>query len=335
MGAGCVFRYVKLLVSGALALGITGTPAKALTINDTFLDSITSSANAASIESAITAASNQMASLFTDPITVEILFGISGSVAGGQSQSGYYNNSYSAYTALLTSDAFANPQNSTLSTAVSNLSVGNDASGTRPISSTSANLRALGQPASGTFDASGAFHSGGGQLYDGVITINPTYATRTSVVQHEIDEILGGGGSGSTLGTNEQVNGNSGSYGGTDLYRYSSPGTPSYSTGATSAYLSVDGGATQIASFNQNGQGDFGDFTTNPCLIQSWQICSNPDVFTTASAEYTMLEAIGYDPISTTPLPTTWPLLLSGFLGLGFFAYIRPRRRPTAFIAVC
>ena len=99
------------------------------------------------------------------------------------------------------------------------------------------------------------------------------------VSQHEIMEILGGGGAGSTLGSFDGV-----AYGATDLYRYSGL-SKSYTTDTTAtACLSVDGGQTCIAAFNQTGGGsDYGDFLSPvtdpsaPCLIQSAYICDNPE----------------------------------------------------------
>lgn len=332
-------RSFKVIGPSALALGLTVTSGNALTITDTFLSSITGSGNVATIESVIHAASNAIGSLFSNPVTVNILFGTSSGVGGGQSDNALLAGSYSAYTSLLAANSSANPANSILSTAVSHLGSGNDSNGAKPILSTTANLRALGVATTGYFDATGGFHSGGGQPFDGVITLNPTYATTVSVIQHEIDEVLGGGGAGSTLGTSFGAN----YFGGLDLYRYSA-GAPSFNTNAsTNAYFSVDGGATSIAGFNQAGGGsDYGDFSgpNNPspsnygsCLIQSAYICSGPDTFSITSPEYAMLESLGYDPIATTPLPSTWLMLLSGFAGFGFLAFRGTKQRVAAVAA--
>src|SRR5262249_30072810 len=78
---------------------------------------------------------------------------------------------------------------------------------------------------------------------DGTITVGTSFDTTIAVWQHEINEILGGGGIGSRLG-----NPLAQAFGATDLYRYSGLHTPSYTrdTSATGC-LSVDGGATCIA----------------------------------------------------------------------------------------
>jgi hypothetical protein len=208
-----------------------------------------------------------------------------------------------------------------LSTAVANLNQGNDANGARPIASDTVNLRALGAAISGAytgyFNSSGVFVGGGSQLYDGVVTITPA-SYSISEIEHEINEILGGGGQGSQL----IASGVTGSYGGLDLYRYSAAGTPSFTNSSSAtAYFSVNGGVTNIVGFNQVGGGsDYGDFLSSPCQIQSAFVCGGAAAFSTASPEYAMLESIGYD-TTLTPLPSTWLMLLSGFVGLGFFAY--------------
>ena len=173
--------------------------------------------------------------------------------------------------------------------------------------------------------------------YDGT---NLTYdATRT--MEHEIDEVLGGGGSGSTLndvaifGIDNPQDPFTFYQGALDLYRYAAPGTPSFSTSSSdSSYFSVDGGVTDIVGFNQYSQGDFADFgpLADACdpsgfggpagLIQDAFSCNNEtgEKFTKTSPEYAMLESLGYDPIpsTTVPEPATWVMLIAGFAGLGY-----------------
>ena len=190
-----------------------------------------------------------------------------------------------------------------MGTALANLQFGNGANGLQNVMSSSAQLKALGVNT--------------GLSSDGTITANPNFALTISVWEHEIDEILGGGGVGSTLGSPFQV-GSVGAgpfgYGSTDLYRYSSLHNASYTTDPSATpCLSVDGGANCIANFNQNGSGDFGDFLTSPCEIQSWAICGTPPPFSTLSPEFQMLEAIGYDP---NPVPG--PIAGAGLPGLIF-----------------
>jgi hypothetical protein len=337
---------VALSVLSALAIGLTTTSVNALVIVDSFDSSIANNANAATIENGIQSASNTISSLFSNAVTVNILFEYNNGVLG-QTQTVPYLTPYSTYTNLLQTNAAANPANSTLATAVAHLSSGNDAN--VPIAATSANLRALGLASgTGNFNSSGIFVGAGGTI-DAVVTIGHLSYTNSgpglnsqgvSVLEHSIIEALGAGGAGSTLGSGLQNS----AIGPLDLYRYTSTGstianltsTPSYTTtqGAVVGF-SVDGGATGIAQFNQAGGGsEYGDFASvGPCQIQDAFYCGASPVFSTTSPEYLMLEAIGYDPVAgAVPEPSTWAMMLLGFAGTGFMAY-RRKSKPSVMAA--
>ncbi|HTW73269.1 MAG TPA: VPLPA-CTERM sorting domain-containing protein [Acetobacteraceae bacterium] len=160
------------------------------------------------------------------------------------------------------------------------------------------------------------------------------------MIEHEIDEILGGGGQGSTLNSVYSGDAFAGFVGPLDLYRYTcGSNSPSFTTSSSAnACLSVNGGLTDIVQFNQDYQGDYGDFdydssgcpncefpTTSSCpdYVQEAFSCSDQAANeTTSSPEYQMMESIGYDPV---PEPAS-AVLLS--LGIGGIAVVRRRRRP-------
>ena len=341
---------------GAAFLALTAAdPARALVIDAGYDSSITSSPDSADIEASITTALDDIERLYSNPGTVNILFNIASGSFLGESQSSLYGDSYGDYTSLLAADAAVNPANTVLSTAVANLSYGNDSDGSRPIFATSALFRvALGDSAATPcFDAGGTLQPSCGQLYDGVVTLSsnsqimytrplPAYNSHTdnvafdavSIIEHEVDEVLGGGGSGSSLnavaafGLNSDSDPLTSYDGALDLYRYAAPYTPGFTTDpSATAYLSVDGGRTDIVGFNQYSQGDFGDFgppTTCPSDpvylggpvgdVQDAFTCPNLVADETAlSPEYKMLEAIGYDP---APEPGSLALLTVAIAGL-------------------
>jgi hypothetical protein len=106
------------------------------------------------------------------------------------------------------------------------------------------------------------------------------------------------------------------------------------SANGTYAYLSVDGGITDIMQFNDNPGDELGDWALDTCYVQSAAPCKGTEpAYTTSSPEFTMMESIGYDPVTATPLPSTWTLLIAGFVGLGFFAYRGSKKNAAALSA--
>ena len=190
-----------------------------------------------------------------------------------------------------------------------------------------------------------------------------------TAMEHEIDEVLGIGGAGSQLNNfNFDKNyaadffGVQGTvYGTMDIFRFQSPGTPSFDplttsitgctptvnakcSGLSSPYFSVDGGKTSIDAFNQGFPltgGDAGDWGLNLFKlcpgntgfggtgdVQDAFNCNNisPDV-KPGTPSFAAFEAIGFNAV---PEPATWAMMLLGFLGMG--AALR-RRRASAAVA--
>jgi hypothetical protein len=313
-------------IVAAVLTTVAAVPARALTIHATFDSSITSNADAASIEAAINNAIGILESLFSDPITVELYFRYATTQPNGTtplgsgtlalSESTVYAASYGVYIAALTADAKTAHDATALAHLPAPLAM--------DIQFSSACGRAVGLNTPGVIDAQGNVGQGGS--FDGIVTINsgqPFSFNRATLdghfdaqqsIEHEIDEILA---LGSILPDTQDFNGHSAIMP-EDLFRYSAPGTISFTpSGAATSYFSIDGGVTDLVGLNQNSAGDYGDWFSLPCpnpdpLVQLAFACAGQtsDVSAT-SPEGVALDAIGYDlqadilTPTDTPTPTT------------------------------
>lgn len=328
------FSLGILVLALATALGAYGSQ---VTINATFDTSITNDPHAAQITNTINQAIGVYQSLFNDPITISIDFrysttGPDGTALGSGTlaQSNYtvYALGYSTFTAALTADAkTANDTSAVASLPGSPLATDMVAS--------SANGRAVGQATPGAMNATGQVGPGG--TFDGIVTLNSSqnfqfdrtqglasgqYDALESI-EHEIDEVLG---LGSILPNTTDFLRNS-AVRPEDLYRYSAPGTRSLtSSGTATSYFSINGGATNIIGFNQNGNGDYGDWLSGSGCPQTQNVqdafsCpgQSSDISAT-SPEGIALDVIGYDLNSgsvAAPEPSSMLLLGTSLLSLG------------------
>jgi hypothetical protein len=304
--------------------------AGSITITPTFASNITSDPNAAAIEGAINAAIADVTSHITSTqnLNVSILFQEGGGLGG--SSTFVTKVSYTNFRSALSTIAAANPSDTNLQTALASLpnQTNNPVNGNAFLQLTDAEARNLGISAS---PPSG--HP------DSTITLNTSLTTPgspgsslqydlQSVATHEIDEVLGIGGTGSTLDGAVF----SGTVGDLDLYRWSGAGQRSFTTSSTAtSYFSIDGGVTPLTGFNQAGGGsDFSDWAgSGTTQVQ--------DAFGTPGAhprlgtnEITAFEAIGYLPVSqvtpAVPEPTSLTLLGMGGLLLSGYSWLRRKR---------
>jgi len=302
-------RRTTYLFALLLSAATMSSQAQALVINPIFADSYTGpdfgipvvslDGNVAA-ENAIIRATTQIASQYSNNMTVNILYYGSHDTTGGflgASVSGQTVYSYAQYTDALAADALSHQTNVALATAVANLGFGNGAAGDPGatfVLPTTPDARALGlglgAPTTfGTgdstpeFDSTGTFLGGGGTV-DAIVFLNldqPLSFTRPipsladgiffdakTVMEHETDEVLGIGGAGSTLNdlladpnfASDFFGVTGNVFGPMDLYRYAAPGVPSYV-----ANPSLD--FSQFAYFSIDGGNSFIDSFNQEAMI--------------------------------------------------------------------
>lgn len=279
-----------------------------MVIIPTFDSSITSDPNAAAIEAAINQAIGDYESHFSTAITVRIKFkSMSGGL--GMSSWSYDTIPYQTFRDHLAAN-LSSPEDAI---ALANLPGGstNPVTGSEFVSLKTANIRAL------SIDGFGSVPPGS---FDGQVSINthitdvgsPGTSGQYSLVatlEHEIDEVLGLG-SGLDFDLSDPLP--------EDLYRYASDQTRSYTTDGDDAYFSLDG-ITHLARFNQDSDGDFGDWWSNngggnpganpPSRVQD--AFAFPGRHPTLGVELTALDVIGYSlaaPVNSA-VPATPDLL--------------------------
>ena len=290
-------------------IAMTTQPSTGLTIHPTFDSSITGNPNAAAIQATINRAIAIYESLFSDPITIQIRFRYATTAPDGSplpqgsvSQSDtvlYTSISWNTFIGALRADA-----------RTSNDDIANASLPGNPLSTNikvgAANGRAVGLNTPPAMFADGTVGQGG--PYDGIVTLNSSKPFQFSrpvnannfdaqrTVEHEIDEVIG---LGSRLGHNNN------DLRPQDLFSWSSVGHRNI-TSSGARYFSINGGVTNIVGFNQNPDGDFGDWLSPPCpqphpYPQNAFSCTgqSSDIAAT-SPEGINLDVIGYDLAQTS-----------------------------------
>ena len=293
---------------GSNAMTATTTTTSGLVINPTFDSSILNDPNSAAIQAAINRAIAIEQSLFSDPITISILFRYSSTKPDGHpfpsgtlslSDFVVYSISWDTYINALRADA------KTANDATANASLPPNALSTN-ISVSGANGRAIGQDTPPALFADGTVGDAG--PYDGIVSLNssvPFQFTRPPSagnydaqrsIEHEMDEVLG-------LGSRLPGGGDLQPQ---DLFSWSAPGTRNLTSGG-SRYFSINSGNTNIVGFNQDTSGDLGDWLSGTCpqgnpYVQNAFGCTDQvsDV-TATSPEGISLDVIGYDLVSPPP----------------------------------
>ena len=229
----------------------SSAPAEALVINANYDSSVNNAP--AGFKTAFQSAVNFFTSTFSDPITVNLGVGwgeVGGSTisAGvlGESQTylaGYY--SYSQVRNAMISDA----RSSSDQTAVASLSAADPTGGKRELMSTS-EAKALGLSSYAGTDGFVGFDKSSSWTFDPNNRKVGGAFDFIGVAEHEVSEVLGRiADLGSIVGTLDPL----------DLFRYSGPNSRALIPG-NGQYFSINGGNTNLHTFNGTGGGDLGDW---------------------------------------------------------------------------
>jgi hypothetical protein len=282
-------------------VSLTVGPGAGLIINPIWDGTILGDGNAPTIMSTIQQAIQSYELRFANPVTVNITFA---EMNSGLGQSSTYISAipYSSYYNALV--AHSKTTNDTIALAHLTGGSSNPVNGGANITATYPNLRALGFIA----------NPPGGS--DSTISLNTSMMNLTrppgdpslydlqSTVSHEIDEVLGtGSGVG---GANIHP---------PDLFRYTSAGARTFTTSGDNAYFSLTG-TNQLARYNQDGFGDYGDWWGNPAPLPArvQDAYGTPGTAPDLGVELIVLDSIGWDLVSamSVPRPILQPVTLTG-----------------------
>ncbi len=301
-----------------LTLAIVGfgasTPVQALIINPTFDSSITSLPQALLIKSDFTKAAQAYQSALSDSvmINIKVSWGSVGGYAMPSSALGasidplYGYFSYAQIKSWLKADASSSYD----TTANSSLPAISPAGNKFVLPSAEAKALGLINPYATAYDGYIGFGRGVNYDYTPGDGITPGYYDFTTVVAHEIDEVLG------------------------RIFRCSSlTGKPNFSYTAAS-YFSIDGCNTNLANFNNVGSGDRSDLASGPTGTDVQDAYLYPGVVSGISASDLIgLDVIGWGGIGGAFSPNLAPSSLV-FVGLAGIPDPVPEPSTLALVAV-
>jgi hypothetical protein len=326
------------IAAGAVLVGLlAASAAQALSIIPVYDSSITSRANAATIEAAFGAVASEFDKAFARNVTVKI--GVSwGKVNGVSLPSGTIGSSrmsllggftYADVASILRADATANPTDANMKTLAAHLPAVSPA-GSRQYEIPYAEAQAVGYlPATISADSGYVgFSSSAAWDYSPSNGISAGTYDFEGLAAHEIAEVLG------------RVTGlytTSPTYATPiDVLRYSANGVSSFSYTNT-AYFSVNGGYTNLGYFNVSGGGDRSDWRSIVGDAQNAYLSTGVN-YALTTADKTLLDVLGWGTAAATvtigsstpaggvtasgagmavPEPTTWLLMLSGIAMAG------------------
>jgi hypothetical protein len=238
---------------------------------------------------------------FTDAITINIAVGygeVNGTALdqGALGESITWGNDYSY--GQIRNAVIADAKSPDDSMVANSLGATDPISGSHSYWMAHAEAEALGLAAhnNGLDGAMGFTTAGNTFDFDNSNGITPGTYDFAGVAMHELSEIMGRqAGLSPTYG-----------YELMDLLRYSAPGTRDF-VGTHAAYLSLDGGQTQLVSVNTNSGGDFGDWAASAGNDAALAFGKPGVALAFTDADLHVMDALGWDRSSGTGTPPTTP----------------------------
>ena len=280
-----IFRKRIAVLLASAGFIATTNQANAIIFNNNWNASVTGAVNSADIKAGILEAEAAFTTNFSNPATININIGWGESngstVTGGQA--GISAASMIGYLTL--------PKLVTTLSTFETIPTGQ--TGPNLIAFTRANAKALGlvAPTSTILDGAIGFSTTLNWDFNQADGITAGAYDFVGVAEHEITEILGRSTGVGAYGIgNYQMP--------LDLFRYSAPGVHSYTYSGTTAYFSLDGGVTNLGTFDTTlDGGDRADWLTgsvvgSPGDVQNAYL--NYGTTKLSSSDLTLLRSIGW-----------------------------------------
>jgi Ca2+-binding RTX toxin-like protein len=282
---------------GDPSLGATGsTPSNAtagLTININWDPSV---ANApAGFQAAVNSVVQLFQSQFSDPITININVGY-GEVNGqslGSNTLGASITYLSSYTyAQIRNALSADAKTADDTTAVGTLPASDPIPGSHVFWLATAEAMALGLAGGSSLNGYVGFSSSASFDYDNSNGVTAGQYDFFGVVAHEITEVMG-----RQMMVGQTFQGQK-AFELLDLFHYSSAGVRDFS-GTQAGYFSINGGSTNLDSFNTNAGGDFGDWAASAGHDSFLAFSSSSVVNAVTETDLREMDVLGWNRVSS------------------------------------